>query len=185
MAASIPGVFVAGELTGIAGAVVAELEGRLAGNAATAYLGRWTAARTSPDQAKTMAKLRRAMSFADLLGQVYALQPGWITWPTDDTLACRCEDVSWGSVRRAIESGAMTVQAVRGLTRCGMGYCQGRTCGPALSSLVAAVTGARLGQVGDLDSRPVVMPVALLEVAKANGLTDPEMPSEGSTPNLP
>ena len=34
MAASVPGVFVAGELTGIAGAVVAELEGRLAGDAA-------------------------------------------------------------------------------------------------------------------------------------------------------
>ena len=179
MAASVPGVFVAGELTGIAGAVVAELEGRLAGNAAASYLGRSKAARTAGDQATTIGKLRRAMSFADLLGQIYTLQPGWMTWPNNDTLVCRCEDVSWGTVRRAAESGAMKVQAVRGLTRCGMGYCQGRTCGPAVVSLVAALTGARLSQVGDLDSRPVMMPVALGEVAKVDELRDPEAPPEG------
>jgi bacterioferritin-associated ferredoxin len=184
MTASVPGVFVAGELTGIAGAVVAELEGRLAGDAAASYLGRSDTVRTVSDHVKTMAKLRQAMRFADLLGQIYTLQPGWMTWPNDDTVVCRCEDVTWGTVRRAVESGAMKVQAVRGLTRCGMGYCQGRTCGPALNSLVAALTGAHPGQVGDLDSRPVVMPVALRDVAKAEGPIDPKTLSETSIPEV-
>jgi D-hydroxyproline dehydrogenase subunit alpha len=166
MATSVPGVFVAGELTGVGGAVVAELEGRLAGHAAASYLGRAPGPVSKSECEKVSSKLRRASSFADLLDEIYALQPGWTTWPTDSTILCRCEDVAWGTIRRAIDTGTRTVQAVRGLTRCGMGYCQGRTCGPALAMAIAAFTGACLGDSGDLHSRPVAIPVPLHEVAK-------------------
>jgi thioredoxin reductase/bacterioferritin-associated ferredoxin len=168
MATSVPGVFVAGELTGIGGAVVAELEGRLAGHAAASYLGSVPEPASVSDCRKAASKLRRASNFADLLGEIYTLQPGWTKWLTDSTIVCRCEDVTWGTVRRAVERGTRTVRSVRGVTRCGMGYCQGRTCGPALAMAIAAVTGDSLVDLGDLHSRPVATPVALGDVAEGS-----------------
>lgn len=168
MATSVPGIFVAGELTGIGGAVVAELEGRLAGHAAASYLGSAPGPASISDCAKAASKLRRASSFADLLGEIYTLQSGWTKWLTDPTVVCRCEDVTWGTIRRAIEGGTRKVRSVRGVTRCGMGYCQGRTCGPALAMTIAALTGASLGDLGDLHSRPVATPVPLVEVAEGS-----------------
>ena len=181
MATSVPGVFVAGELTGIGGAVVAELEGRIAGHAAASYLGRAPGPDSASDCREATSKLRRASTFADLLGQIYTLQPGWTAWPTDSTVVCRCEDVTWGSIRRAIDSGTKSVRAVRGVTRCGMGYCQGRMCGPVLEMAMAELTGASLGDSGDLHSRPVAIPVPLREVAKGTDLPELEV-SPGRTP---
>jgi hypothetical protein len=175
MATSVPGVFVAGELTGVGGAVVAEVEGRLAGHAAASHLGRAPGPASKSDCGKAASKLRRASTFAGLLGEIYRLQLGWTTWPTDSTILCRCEDVTWGTIRRAIDTGTKTVRAVRGITRCGMGYCQGRTCGPALEMAIAALTGASLGDSGDLHSRPVAIPVPLREVAKCSNLCELEV----------
>ena len=42
-----------------------------------------------------------------------------------------------------------------------MGYCQGRTCGPPLQLAVSLLTGRPLDQVGDLQKRPVAVPVRL------------------------
>ncbi|MFX0197777.1 MAG: (2Fe-2S)-binding protein [Candidatus Hodarchaeota archaeon] len=48
-------------------------------------------------------------------------------------MICRCEEVTEQEIRAAIRAGARTIDAVKRLTRAGMGLCQGRTC----SSLVA------------------------------------------------
>lgn len=182
MASSVPGVFVAGELTGVGGAVVAELEGRIAGHAAASYLGRAPGPASATEWAKAVLKLRRASTFADLLGDIYGLQPGWTTWQTASTVFCRCEDVTWDTLRHAIDVETKSARAVRGLTRCGMGYCQGRTCGPALEMAIAALTGARLGDSGDLHSRPVAVPVPLHQVAEWSDLSEPERSSGDVAP---
>jgi Sarcosine oxidase A3 domain len=65
-----------------------------------------------------------------------------------------------------VQAGARDVRAVKGLTRCGMGYCQGRICGPAVQAAVATATGLPLSQVGDLHSRPVLTPVPLGVIAE-------------------
>ena len=51
------------------------------------------------------------------------------------------------------------------VTRCGMGYCQGRVCGPALQQAVAVATGRGLSAVGDLGTRPLISPVTLGTIA--------------------
>ena len=43
-------------------------------------------------------------------------------------ILCRCEEVTVGEVLRAIESGARDIDAIKRMTRAGMGLCQGRTC---------------------------------------------------------
>jgi bacterioferritin-associated ferredoxin len=75
--------------------------------------------------------------------------------------------VPWQAVEAAIARGATTAREVRSVTRCGMGYCQGRTCGPALQMAVSALAGLSLNQVGDLHKRPVAVPVPLGRVASS------------------
>lgn len=167
MATSMAGVFAAGEVTGIGGGDVAALEGSLAGRSAAGYLGRATErdARRRPG-ANGARRLDRARRFASFLERLYPLRRGWSSWLEADTVVCRCEEVTFAAVAEALDAGAMDVRAVRATTRCGMGYCQGRTCGPALQLLVADATGRRLESVGDLDWRPVTTPVELGEVSK-------------------
>jgi NAD(P)H-nitrite reductase large subunit len=80
---------------------------------------------------------------------------------TDDTVLCRCEEVTAGEVRRAIAEGATTVSAVRMVTRAGMGRCQGRMCGSTVAELVARELDRPVEAAGQATPRPPVVPVPL------------------------
>jgi len=150
LATSVPGVFAAGEVTGTGGADVAELEGYLAGTSAARYLNRLDpagyAARTQP----LRDRLEHARRLAARLDEAYSPRPGWLEWPEADTVVCRCEETRWAQIGAAVAGGARDVRAVREATRCGMGYCQGRVCGPVLQYAVSAASGQSLTGGGDL-----------------------------------
>ena len=76
---------------------------------------------------------------------------------------CRCENVTAGEIRAAIAAdlGPVDVNRVKAITRCGMGRCQGRMCGPALQEIVAAATARPLPEVGRLRSQAPVKPLAI------------------------
>ncbi|WP_405621910.1 FAD-dependent oxidoreductase [Streptomyces sp. NBC_00076] len=154
----VPGVWAAGETTGIGGAALSLAEGHIAGRSAAARLHgtapdprAWTAA------AKSRARLRE---FAAALDDVYAPPAHWADQVTDDTVVCRCEEVTGGAVREAVtELGAGDLRTVKLLTRAGMGWCQGRVCGPAVAGLAGcALTPSR---------RPFALPVPLGVLAHA------------------
>jgi NADPH-dependent 2,4-dienoyl-CoA reductase/sulfur reductase-like enzyme len=172
METSVPGLFVAGELAGVAGAEVAEGEGELAGHTAASYLG--LPDRRPDQEGRALARrLQAARAFGRRLEALYPLHQGWLGWLDDATVFCRCEEVTWGAVREAIGAGAASAREVRNVTRCGMGYCQGRTCGPALQLAVSALAGRPLEESGDLHKRPVAVPVALADVARRASFPTP------------
>ncbi|MER5216494.1 NAD(P)/FAD-dependent oxidoreductase [Streptomyces sp. NPDC002838] len=153
----VPGVWAAGEATGIGGAALALAEGHIAGRSAAARLHgaepdrrEWAAA------AKSRARLRE---FSAALDTVYAPPAHWAEQVTDDTVVCRCEEVTGGAVREAVERlGAGDLRTVKLLTRAGMGWCQGRVCGPAVAGLAGcAFTPSR---------RPFARPVPLGVLAR-------------------
>jgi len=166
MATSVRGLFVAGELAGVGGAEVAELEGELAGHSAASYLG-LADDRAPAEKKRLLSRLRAARAFTARLAPLYPVRAGWISGLKPATVFCRCEQVPWEAVEAVIARGASTTREVRSVTRCGMGYCQGRTCGPALQMAVSALTGRPLNQVGDLHKRPVAVPVPLGHVASS------------------
>ena len=169
MASSTPGLFVAGELAGVAGAEVAELEGELAGHAAATYIG--LPDNRAPTERQSLSRrLRKSRAFASCLEDVYPLAAQWTSWLDASTVFCRCEQTTWGTIESVVTRGAARAREVRSLTRCGMGYCQGRTCGPALQLAISALTGRPIDQVGDLQKRPVAVPVPLGQVASLVGL---------------
>jgi NADPH-dependent 2,4-dienoyl-CoA reductase/sulfur reductase-like enzyme len=180
MGTSVPGLFVAGELAGVAGAEVAEAEGLVAGMSAASFLG--FPVRNASVGGKALAKARK---FARQLGPLYAVGDGWVRWLEPSTLFCRCEDVTWGSVLGSVERGARTAREVRSVTRCGMGYCQGRVCGPALQLALSVLTGRPPSEVGDLHKRPVALPVpakslAELVVTESAGQRSEPGPGQGA-----
>ena len=57
------------------------------------------------------------------------------------------------------------VNEMKIVTRCGMGPCQGRMCGPALAEIMAADLEITPDQTGLLTIRPPLKPVPLEEIA--------------------
>ncbi|MCD9085241.1 FAD-dependent oxidoreductase [Stenotrophomonas sp. SY1] len=135
---SVAGIFAAGEACGIGGVDCATVEGSIAGLAAANASG--AARRLFPRRA-------RARHFAALLGEHFALGDAVRRLADADTLVCRCEDVRFSDL-----AGMHDARAIKLKTRCGMGPCQGRICGPALAEIVD------LPRTG---SRPPVFPVPL------------------------
>ncbi len=42
----------------------------------------------------------------------------------DDTIICRCEDITWGEIRKQLDKGYTTLDEIKRITRAGMGPCQ-------------------------------------------------------------
>jgi D-hydroxyproline dehydrogenase subunit alpha len=165
-ATSVPGVFAAGEVTGVAGAPAAAAEGALAGLAAAHHLGviDVEALRGRGHIHRRERAARQA--FAAALGRAYDRGDGWVDWLTDDTLVCRCEEVDHATVRAAIEDhGASDLRSVKLTTRCGMGLCQARMCGDAVATLVAHHTRTPASDLGALSTPTVLTPVPLRRLA--------------------
>jgi NADPH-dependent 2,4-dienoyl-CoA reductase/sulfur reductase-like enzyme len=131
-----PDVFAAGEITGIGGLDKSLLEGEIAGLAAAG----------AADAARRLFPRRdKAHAFARALRRAFELRPELKALAEHDTIVCRCEDVTLSRLRRHANARDAKLQ-----TRCGMGPCQGRICGPACEFLF----GWR-----DTSVRPPLLPV--------------------------
>ncbi len=140
---TVPGVFAVGELTGVGGVDKALIEGRIAGFVATGKI----------DKALSLHRPRdRWRRFRGLLDRTFALRDELRRLPAADTIVCRCEDVTHG---RLAECGGWREAKLH--TRCGMGPCQGRVCGPATAFLH--------GWAGD-SVRPPIAPCRVGELAE-------------------
>jgi NADPH-dependent 2,4-dienoyl-CoA reductase/sulfur reductase-like enzyme len=158
LATTLDGLFVAGDGAGIGGKDVARLEGRLAALGAARAMGR------EPDADRVAAlrrELERQRRFAAVLDDLFPLSAHLADLLTDETVLCRCEEVTVGEVRRAIAEGATTVSAVRMVTRAGMGRCQGRMCGSTVAEVVARALDRPVEAAGQATPRPPVVPVPL------------------------
>ncbi|GGK84669.1 hypothetical protein Sme01_29080 [Sphaerisporangium melleum] len=156
MRTSVPGVYAAGEPTGVGGAELAEAEGWIAGRAVAADLGR----RVRPAPALA-ARRDRLAAFAAALSRAYPVRDGWRSWLTGDTLICRCEEVPYARLTEAAALGATDARALKLLARPGMGWCQGRVCGYAVARLA--------GAEAEPPRRPIAQPIRLGDLAAGAG----------------
>jgi len=148
---SARGVFCAGEPTGIGGVELSLVEGQIAGLAA------WERTVQARELFRERKKLRQ---FAQALEHACRLRPELKDLPSSETVVCRCEDVSYARLRRYASWRAAKLQ-----TRCGMGPCQGRVCGPAAQFLFK----------WNPDSvRPPILPVRVASLAAPAGSPEPE-----------
>ncbi|HLV85667.1 MAG TPA: FAD/NAD(P)-binding oxidoreductase [Candidatus Sulfotelmatobacter sp.] len=145
---SVEGVFCAGEPTGIGGVEKSLAEGEIAG---------LTAANRRQEATRLFTARAKARRFARNLDRAYSLCPELKSVPAPDTLVCRCEDVSYSRTKEHSSWRSAKLH-----TRCGMGPCQGRVCGPATEflfqwkpdSVRPPVLPVRVGSLAESVSQP-------------------------------
>ena len=158
---SRPGVFAAGECAGAAGVEKALLEGELAGLAAAMRVGAATGARADAHRRRLQRRLARLMAFRTAIEAIYQPPASLLSLMRDDTIVCRCEEVTLAEARRWVEAGVNEANSLKAITRMSMGRCQGRNCLPTLARLIAAVSGAGAADMPLPRPRPPLKPVSV------------------------
>ncbi len=147
---SLPDIYAAGEPVGIGGWELARLEGEVAGLAATGQ---------REEAVALFGERRRRNQFRGALDRTFLLDPQLRATVTPETIVCRCEDVVAGALSSFEEGREARLQ-----TRCGMGRCQGRVCGPATEFLWGW---------NPRGARPPIVPATVGQLAVRPALTDP------------
>lgn len=79
----------------------------------------------------------------------------------DRTIICRCEDVTWGEIRKQLDKGYTTLDEIKRITRVGMGRCQGKTCQKVLLNAMARYLKIRVEDIPLSTFRPPTKPIPL------------------------
>jgi len=161
METAVPDVYAVGDCTGIAGSLVAIEEGRIAGLAAAQRLGHLTPMEARDRMAPSRERLAGLQRLRKVLDRISAPRPGLYELAKDDTIVCRCEEITLGEIKAALADGATDMKEVKRMTRMGMGNCQGRMCGPAMQEIIAREKGLSPDRIGHLNPRPPVRPIPL------------------------
>lgn len=118
---NVANVFCVGEPTSIGGLDAALVQGEIAGLVA------------ADEITKASALFERRdgqLAFARGLKSAFRLRSELSSLAAPDTIVCRCEDVRYSQLQRRTSWTEAKLA-----TRCGMGPCQGRICGPAVQTL--------------------------------------------------
>lgn len=151
------------------GAIAAAHHGRLA---AAAVVGR--------TPAPALSGFRKAMALQKFLDA--AFPPGLSgELPGEDVILCRCEELTTGQLRAAIRGGIGNLDQLRGVTRCGMGPCQGRSCTASITRLLAE-EGAKI-PARPFRARPPARPISLGALAGLSGI-DPALAKVSTMTNF-
>ncbi|WP_368670185.1 FAD-dependent oxidoreductase [Pseudomonas gingeri] len=122
---------------------------------------------------ETAAQVHRTLAsrpFIDI-----AFPPGLsVQLPDDNTIVCRCEEISAGTLRQKISEGVADMNQLRGTLRCGMGPCQGRSCTISVARLLAEGNTQSKSYPVPFTSRPPLRPLPLGALASLVGV-DPEL----------
>jgi len=160
---TVEGVMVAGDGGGIGGARAAAHAGRLAALEAAHALGRLTKDQRDAEAGIERLGLNRQMAIRPFLDALFPPRPAAAI--ADDTILCRCEEVTAGRVREAVTLGCLGANQTKAFTRSGMGPCQGRVCGPAVHAVIAAARGVEPSKVDPFRTRFPTKPLTLGELA--------------------
>ena len=158
---SIEGCFVAGDAAEIIGKNGALIEGKLAAVAAACQLGKINQEQASERANELQGALNRERSFASRLNRAFAPQPGIWSLMEDDTVICRCEQVTLAHIKQAVRDGVDSFAGVKNHTRAGMGWCQGRMCWMNAAQVLADELGISLENASRHTVRPPIFPVTL------------------------
>ena len=164
---SVPGIFVAGDGAGLRGALVAETEGRLVGAAAASPPAFLTEAGFGQNWREALGRRRNLCEFQKVVRRMLEVPRALWSLADDETIVCRCENVSLGDLRFAFSAGHIAPNTIKRSTRAGMGWCGGRTCLPMIAALADLHGGAAPSVM--MTPRPLARPVPLAAIANHTG----------------
>jgi NADPH-dependent 2,4-dienoyl-CoA reductase/sulfur reductase-like enzyme len=157
-------LFIAGDSAAIAGATAAQLRGELAALAVAVKVGRMSDAAATAAARPIRRKLDRELAIRPFLDALFKPRPQ-VFGPTDDTIVCRCEEITAGEIRALARVGCPGPNQIKAATRAGMGPCQGRQCGYTVTRILATAQNRPPAEIGFFHVRPPLKPVTLGELA--------------------
>lgn len=162
---SVENILAAGEITGVGGALKSINEGKITGHTILRKFEKIS----EEDFQQTLKKLNRErkhhMQFVYYFNSLYQIPAGIIEDVPEDTVVCRCEDITMGDIKKGIAKGYNTPKALKSYARLSMGNCQGRTCGPVVYDTLSLLTGNHPQTAGPFLSRPPLKPVSIAALA--------------------
>jgi NADPH-dependent 2,4-dienoyl-CoA reductase/sulfur reductase-like enzyme len=167
---SVPGIAVIGDSAGIAGSHAAEQQGRLAALAAAHELGHLSAAERDQLAQPDFRRLQVDLRIRPFLEALHRLPESVLVASDEDTVVCRCEEVTAGAIRRAVHAGHTDTDQVKAYLRCGMGPCQGRQCSAAVSHLLADTLTRPVSDYRAFRVRPPIRPISIEELGGLTGV---------------
>jgi NADPH-dependent 2,4-dienoyl-CoA reductase/sulfur reductase-like enzyme len=159
------GIAVAGDAAGIAGAKAAEASGHLAALEAAYRLKVIPRQERDLRSAPFKKKWQREKAVRPFLERLFRPQPALLVPRDDQTVVCRCEEVTAGEIRKALALGALGPNQLKSLTRSGMGPCQARMCGLTVSEIIAEYRNEDISKVGYPRIRPPIKPLTIDQLA--------------------
>lgn len=162
---SIEGVLIAGDGAGINGARSAEHAGRLAALQALFSLGVISQAKRDKQSVTERKQMQAERHIRPFLEAYFAIPQNMLATQDKDTIVCRCEEITAGEIRAAVENAHGDSNQVKYLSRCGMGPCQGRQCANAVAHIVADAGGQAVADSSLFRGRPPVAPLTLAQLA--------------------
>jgi NADPH-dependent 2,4-dienoyl-CoA reductase/sulfur reductase-like enzyme len=162
---SVRGIQIAGDGAAIGGARTAEHAGRVVAFEAACALGKISRSERDVLAREDQQWMREELNLRPFLDAFFHIPQKMLKVPDDDTIVCRCEEITAGQIRQAVAYGHHDSNQVKFLTRSGMGACQGRQCEQAVANIVAAAGGQSLDEGGHYRGRPPITPLTLGQLA--------------------
>lgn len=164
-------IYIAGDSSYIHGAIAAENKGILAAIDIGADLKKVSDAEKQQMSVPVIKALNREKRVRPFIDAVYRPRPNLYA-ADDQTVICRCEEVTVEQIRQAIIQGMTTPEMVKSITRCGMGPCQSRMCSMALSEIIARETGQMVQEMKPVSIRPPVRNLPIGQVTRLDLATE-------------
>ena len=169
MMTNIPGIYVAGEITGVAGAEVAIEEGRIAGLGIVKGLQLEQVEKILKLSKPVRTKLLHLNQFAELLKALsYPGKKLLEQLRTSESILCKCDEITIDEFNRQLSDNPhiSNANAAKLLSRTGMGLCQGRYCQYHITQILAQHVSTSEQEVGPFTSRFPTKPVKISELIK-------------------
>ena len=162
---SVDRISIAGDCGRISGASISEFNGYVSALDTVYKIGaisRNERNRLSLPYRKELSKHKAVRPFLDKLFQP---RKTWLVPENEDTLVCRCEEVTVKDIRKALSTGVNSPDKIKSLVRCGMGPCQARMCGLSVSEIIADQRKISPEDVGYFKIRSPIRPITLAQLA--------------------
>lgn len=163
METSADGILAAGEITGVGGAQKSLTEGKIAAYTILEKLGVEDGKKLAPLFKKLTKERKHHLSFVKCFNSLYGINPKTILEIPDDTIICRCENIDMKSIKDGIQTNKSCCDpnSLKVSTRCAMGQCQGRICGPIIYDLLHVLCNKSPEEIGLFSVRPPLKPVSI------------------------
>jgi hydrogen cyanide synthase HcnB len=158
---SVEGTFAVGDGARVAGRQVAREEGKIAALAVAERMGLTERSSLHRRVTSVRAKLKKLYQFRHAVDELYALPEGLFVVPDDNTIVCRCEEVTAGEIRAVAPKGKIDLNDIKRRIRPGSGWCQGRICGPITAEMLAWHLRLSPKEIFRMTPRPPSKPIPL------------------------